>query len=668
MSKKVTIKINGSEHKVQEGANLIDAAEGVGVHIPNFCYLKGMKGIGACRMCMVEINGRMTAACIMKAKDGMEIVTENEKIREMRKFVVDLILSMHPLDCMTCTKAGSCGLQSYAYDFEVKESTYTRKNFGLPVDDRNPFIKRDPDYCILCGRCVRVCKEQGTSVLDFHGRGVGSRVATAEDKPLQESGCTFCGSCVDACPVNALLEADRWRKGREWDYVVSDSVCLSCGNACDTKVSVNGKEVAKVNSDGDEARADHFICAYGRYGFDAINAETRLMTPMERVDGELKQVSWDEAFERASEALRNPGDAGIVSTGNMLNEDILTTREFAKAVGIRNLDSTVSIYADNASLLGPAADIEDADLILLAGINPSEWERVLPALDATIRKKVERKAKLVVINSEDVKISEAAAVTLKGEKVLRIAGIAKALIDKGLEAPEGLNFPAVEITEDITRVAELYAEAKSPLIIASPLVYEACSNLAQIKGSVVSVPVEANAKGTLSLGLNSEGMSYSDMVSGGAKVLFAIGEVPIKRPDGTDFLIVQHSHLTDLAKDADLILPAVTSFEDSGTIVDYLGRVKTLTHAVDPFGEAKSHREIIKSIAAKMDLDVKAARTSDVKKELSAQDVEMKVSDFSKRDDLTFNPAELVPELNVSTINGSRLLWLKEVESAVGAV
>jgi NADH dehydrogenase/NADH:ubiquinone oxidoreductase subunit G len=202
MSKKISLKIDDKEIKVPEGTNLIDAAERGGIHIPNLCYLKGMRGIGACRLCLVEIEGGKgpVVACITRAKEGMVVNTATEKLQEMRKFVIDLILSMHPLDCMTCTKAGVCNLQQYAYDFELQESTFSRKKFGFPTDEANPFIKRDPDYCILCGRCVRVCKEQGTNVLDFMGRGVGAKVVTAMDKPLQESGCTFCGSCVDANP------------------------------------------------------------------------------------------------------------------------------------------------------------------------------------------------------------------------------------------------------------------------------------------------------------------------------------------------------------------------------------------------------------------------------------------------------------------------------------
>ncbi len=668
MGKMVKISINGTEYKVPAGMNLIDAAESVGVHIPNFCYLKGMRGIGACRMCMVEIGGRMTTGCIMKTKEGMDVVTENEKIRELRKFVIDLILSMHPLDCMTCTKAGVCELQRYAYEFEIKESSFTRKKFGFPVDDKNPFINRDPDYCILCARCVRVCKEQGTAVLDFYGRGVGSRVVTAEDRPLHEGGCTFCGSCVDACPVNALLEADRWRKGREWEYERFNSVCLSCGNACDTVVSVHGRDVAKVNAGGDEGRAGHYICAYGRFGFDYINADTRVMSPLKRTGGGLEPVSWEEALEAAAAKLGNPSEAGIVTTGGLLNEDVLTLKNFAEAAGIKDVDSTVSLYADAPSLLGDEVDVEGADVVVLAGVNPSQWQRVLPALDATLRRMVSRGSKLVVINSGQIKISDVAVKTLSGDEAEVLGGLARALTELGLKAPEGLDIPAAAPAEDVKTAAELYSAANAPLIITSPRLYEAAANVALIKGDALAVPIEANAKGTLLMGLKGDGATYTEMTSSGAKkVLFAVGEVPSGRPSGVDFLIVQHSHLSGLAKEADLVLPAATHFEAEGSVVDYMGRLKSIDRAVEPFGEARPHREILRGIAKKMNIELKAARTADVKRERKSAARAAAPAPFRKRDDLAFNPEELVDALNTTMINGSRLLWLKEVEQAVAS-
>ena len=298
MEQLVTLQIDGKTVELPAGMNIIDAAEHAGVHIPNLCYLKGMKGIGACRLCLVEVEGLKAPviACNTKIRDGMAVSTKTEKIQEIRKFVIDLLLSMHPLDCMTCTKAGACNLQKYAYDFGLKESSFTRKKFGYPTDAANPFIKRDPDYCILCGRCVRVCKEQGTNVLEFMGRGIESKVVTADDKPLQESGCTFCGSCVDACPVNALLESDRLRKGREWEYEKIQSVCLLCGNGCDITVSTKDGRIQKINAGGKAGSAENYICAYGRFGFDCIEAETRLTSPMKRVNGELKETSWQDAL------------------------------------------------------------------------------------------------------------------------------------------------------------------------------------------------------------------------------------------------------------------------------------------------------------------------------------------------------------------------------------
>jgi NADH dehydrogenase/NADH:ubiquinone oxidoreductase subunit G len=385
MEKLIKYQIDGKKAEAPAGMNLIDAAELSGVHIPNLCYLKGMKGIGACRLCLVEVEGLKAPviACNTKLKEGMVINTKTEKVQEVRKFVKDLILSMHPLDCMTCTKAGVCNLQKYAYDFELKESTFTRKKSGYPTDEANPFIKRDPEYCVLCGRCVRVCKEQGTNVLDFMGRGIESKVVTANDRPLQESECTFCGSCVDACPVNALLESDRWRKGREWEYEKTNSVCLLCGNGCDIRVSTKDGRVQNIKSGAEAGSAEKYICAYGRFGFDCIEAETRLTVPMKRADGELKETTWQDALSIVARKMKDAGkDAGFISVAGIMNEDALAMKRLAKdVVKTKHFDTTLSLYADSGSLKkSQKADIDAADLIILVGLNPSQWDRILPAL------------------------------------------------------------------------------------------------------------------------------------------------------------------------------------------------------------------------------------------------------------------------------------------------
>ncbi len=674
MANMVNLTIDGKKVQSPEGANLIDAAELAGIHIPNLCYLKGLKGIGACRLCLVEIEGMKAPmiACTTKVKEGMVVNTKTEKVQEIRKFVIDLILSMHPLDCMTCTKAGVCNLQQYAYDFEIKESSFTTKKFGYPIDEANPFIKRDPDYCVLCGRCVRVCKDQGTNVLEFMGRGVGSKVTTANDKPLQESDCTFCGSCVDACPVNALLEADRWRKGREWDYDKVNSVCLLCGNGCDIRVSTKDGHIIKINAGALEGSAERYICAYGRFGFDCIEADNRVTLPMKLVNGELKETTWEDAIKTVAGALKNAGkNAGFISTAGILNEDALTLKRFASdVVKTKNLDTTASLYGDADTLISEGADLETADLFVLVDLNPSQWKRALPALDAVIRRRVNAGAKLIVINSSEPKIASVATVNLIENEVSALMSLTKALIDKGLSGDKKLSSVVANATvsEVVEKAATLYMEAKNPVILSSPAMYQAAANISLLKGVAVSVPVESNAKGAVIMGLTSEGKSYKEMASGGLNLLYAIGEIPLNERPDVDFLVVQNSHLTGLAKQADVVLPSAAYLEIDGTLVDYLGRLKHVCKAVEPAGEAKSHREIFANIAKAMGAEIKEAKESETKKllkDLAKVKAKAAVAPFERKQGFDVKADEMIESINASVINGSRLLWLKETEKVV---
>ncbi len=671
MEKVIKFHVDGKEAEAPAGMNLIDAAELSGVHIPNLCYLKGMKGIGACRLCLVEVEGLKAPviACNTKVKEGMVINTKTEKIQEVRKFVIDLILSMHPLDCMTCTKAGICNLQKYAYDFGLKESTFTRKKSGYPADEANPFIKRDPEYCVLCGRCVRVCKEQGTNVLDFMGRGIESKVVTADDRPLQESECTFCGSCVDACPVNALLESDRSRKGREWEYEKKDSVCLLCGNGCDIKVSTKDGRVQKINAGAAAGSAEKYICAYGRFGFDCIEAETRLTVPMKRVGGELKKTTWHDALSIVARKMKEAGkDAGFISVAGIMNEDALAMKRLAKdVVKTKNFDTTISLYAESGSLKkSQKADIDMADLIILVGLNPSQWDRILPALDASVRRRVNRGAKLIVINSVDTKIGEAAAINLKGDEISILKAIAKGLAAKGLKWDKKMESSVkdAEVTEETEKAAALVADANEPLIFSSPSLFESSADIALMKGKVISVGLESNARGIALMGLTTEGKTYKEMAAGGMKVLYAVGEVPLgKRPD-TDFLVVQNSHLTELAKEADVVLPSATFLESAGTMIDFMGRLKYLPMAIEPQGESKSHSDIFISLSKAMGDAIKKPTEAEVNKS-SRVKTALTFSPFLKKEGFDISPNEFIESVNASVINGSRLLWLKETEKSV---
>ncbi|TNF55183.1 2Fe-2S iron-sulfur cluster binding domain-containing protein [bacterium] len=672
MSKKIGLTIDGKEVKVPEGTNLIEAAETIGIHIPNLCYLKGMRGIGACRLCLVEVEGGKgpVVGCITRVKEGMVVNTTSEKLQEMRKFVIDLILSMHPLDCMTCTKAGACNLQQYAYDFELQESNFSRKKFGYPTDEANPFIKRDPEYCILCARCVRVCKEQGTNVLDFMGRGVGAKVVTAMDRPLQDSGCTFCGSCVDACPVNALLEADRWRKGREWEYGQTPSVCLSCGDGCEIVASTKDSAVVKVNAGASEGSAEKYICAVGRFGFDALTSDTRVTTPLKRVGKGLKETTWEDALGIVAGKLKKSGkNTGIIASGSILNQDAAVLSKFASnVVKTKHVDTTVSQYAGTDTMqLSDSADMDAADVVVLVGLDPSQWERVHPALDAVIRKRVARGAKLIVINSGETRIASSAAVTVTGDEASALAQVAKSLIESGSKATKELEseLTRVKPTEESAKAAELITGAHSPVLLSSPSLFHASRNLSLVQDiKVVAVPLEANARGVIASGLKQGDMSCKDMVSGsGLKALYVVGETPGLKKPKADFLVVQTSFLTDLAKKADVVLPAAASLESKGTVTDYLGRSKNVKKVISPSGDSKQHKDIIIDLAESMGKTIN--ETAAKPKTAGKKTAKAKPGPFKKQKEIDIKASAYIDALFKPVVNCSKLLWLKETEKTV---
>jgi len=304
------------------------------------------------------------------------------------------------------------------------------------------------------------------------------------------------------------------------------------------------------------------------------------------------------------------------------------------------------------------------DLIILVGLSPSQWDRVLPALDASIRKRVARGAKLIVINPDETKIAGIAAININDDEVLALKQIAKALIAKGNKASKELESAVskVNTTDDTSKVADLIAEAKTPVIFTAPALFKASKNISLLSGvKVVAVPFEANARGVVAMGLTTEGKTYKDILSGKTGLLYTIGEVPLnKRPD-VNFLIVQTSYLTELAKQADVVLPSATFLESKGTIINYLGKVKDLTKAVDPPGAARQHRDILIELSKAFGSPL---TTTNIK---SAFEVgaKQKFSPFEKEQRLDINPSELNDAINQSVISTSRLLWLKETEKTV---
>lgn len=345
----ITVTLNGGKVSVAPSATIMEAATRNGIEIPHLCHTPYLEPTSACRLCVVEVEGMraLVPSCSVKVADGMKIQTHSERVLRSRRSIIELLLSAHPLDCLTCDNSGDCVLQDYAYEMGVSKSPYPwamRYNFSI-LDD-NPFYVRDYNKCILCGRCVRTCAEvQGDNVIDFARRGFDTMVSMPLNHTPQESDCVFCGNCVAACPVGALTEKDAAGKGRAWEFTRVRTICPYCGCGCRLVLNVKDNKIVKVTSDEDAPVNGIALCSKGRFGYGFVNSPDRLATPMIRIDGELQPASWDEALNHAAWRLldikKSHGADSIagLASAKCTNEENYLFQKFMRAViGTNNVD------------------------------------------------------------------------------------------------------------------------------------------------------------------------------------------------------------------------------------------------------------------------------------------------------------------------------------------
>lgn len=343
----ITLTIDGIQVTVPKGSTVLEAAKTAGVFIPTFCHDPELSKPGACRICVVEIPGmrNLPASCVTEAQEGMVVNTQTPAILAARKTILELLLANHPEDCLTCPKNGECKLQEYAYFYGVKADTLKGAKHDYPVEDDNPFIVRDMNKCILCGRCIRMCDEiQGKHIIDFAYRGFNSKVTPAMDTPYSESDCAFCGNCVAVCPVGALSEKGMLRKGRRWEIQKVKTTCPYCGAGCNFDLNVkDGKVIGVTSTDGDvNGRA---LCVKGRFGYGFIHHPDRLTTPLIKKNGKFEEASWEEAINLVAEKLggikaKYGADANaILSSARCTNEENYLMNKFSRVVlGTNNID------------------------------------------------------------------------------------------------------------------------------------------------------------------------------------------------------------------------------------------------------------------------------------------------------------------------------------------
>ena len=344
----MNLTIDGKICNAREGDTILQAAQANGFSIPTLCHLAELTPTGACRICLVEVEGmkNLTASCSTPATEGMKVKTNSKRVLEARRFVVELLVSSHPLDCMICEKAGDCTLQNLAYELGVTGTRWEAEKHNYPLDDANPFIVRDYNKCILCHKCVRVCDEiQGIQAIKNTNRGYETKVATAYDSALHDSNCVFCGQCVQVCPVGALTEKKAKGKGRAWEIKKVRTTCPYCGVGCQLYLHTKGEQIVKVTAVEDASPNKGRLCVKGRFGYDFIYSKERLTSPLIRENGTFREASWDEALDltagKFKRIIAESGPEAIagVSCGRSINEDSYQMQKLFRAViGTNNID------------------------------------------------------------------------------------------------------------------------------------------------------------------------------------------------------------------------------------------------------------------------------------------------------------------------------------------
>jgi len=507
----VSLLIDGKKVEAESSQTILQAAQKVGIHIPTLCHDPRLAPSGACRMCVVEVEGArsLVASCATPVSEGMKVSTQSAPVTRARKLNLELIWSNHPNDCLTCDKTGDCQLQKLMYEYDVKTSRFVEHNPPPEPDDSDPAIYRDMNKCILCGKCVRICDEvQNQHIWAFSNRGMQTSIATAFEKPLKDAGCVFCGHCVSVCPVGALMDKPAAKKGRSWETKKVRTVCCYCGVGCSLMLHVKKGEILKVTADTHDAPNYGSLCVKGRYGFEFYKSPDRLKSPLVRdsIDQPFREASWDEAINLVARKLTDikqkygPDAFGCLSSSRGTNEENYLAQKFARAVmGTNNMDNCARVcHAPSVTGLRAAlgsgaatnslADIEGAEVLIVSGSNTTEAH---PVAALKIKKAVRfHGAKLIVIDPREIELVQYATVWLRlkpGTNVALINGLLHIILKEGLENKEFIqqrteNIDMLrqvvaqytpekveEITgvprEDIIKAARIYAGTKNGMIV-----------------------------------------------------------------------------------------------------------------------------------------------------------------------------------------------------------
>ena len=456
----VTLTIDGEEVTVPQGTSVMRAAALLGSKIPKLCATDQLDAFGSCRLCLVQIEGMkgLPASCTTPAAEGMKVTTQNKQIAEVRRGVMELYISDHPLDCLTCPANGHCELQDMAGVVGLREVRYGydgANHLDAPKDTSNPYFTFDASKCIVCSRCVRACDEQqGTLALTIQGRGFDSKVAAGQDVGFMDSECVSCGACVQACPTATLSENSLIAKGQAEHSVVT--TCAYCGVGCSFRAEMQGEEVVRMvpNKDG---HANHgHSCVKGRFAIGYATHSDRIMKPMIRakISDPWREVSWEEAIAyTASEMKRiqakyGRDSVGAITSSRCTNEETYLVQKLVRAgFGNNNVDTCARVCHSPTGYglkqtLGESAGTQNfdsvmkADVIFVIGANPTDGH---PVFASQMKRRLRQGARLIVADPRQIDLVRSPHIAADyhfklrpGTNVALVTSLAHVVVTEGL--------------------------------------------------------------------------------------------------------------------------------------------------------------------------------------------------------------------------------------------
>jgi formate dehydrogenase major subunit len=458
----VSITIDGQEIGVPAGTSIMRAAALADINIPKLCATDSIEAFGSCRICLVEIEGRrgFPASCTTPVEEGLVVRTQNSKIAKIRRNVMELYISDHPLDCLTCPANGDCELQDVAGEVGLREVRYGfdgDNHLAAEKDTSNPYFTFDPSKCIVCSRCVRACEEvQGTFALTIDGRGFDSKVAAGQADSFMESDCVSCGACVQACPTSTLMENTIIEQGQPEHSVIT--TCAYCGVGCAFKADLKGDEVVRMLPYKDGAANHGHSCVKGRFAFGYATHGDRVTTPMIRdnINEAWKKVSWDEAVTFAAQRIKSiqaeygTDSVGGITSSRCTNEETYLVQKLVRAAfGNNNVDTCARVCHSPTgyglkTTLGESAgtqnfdSVDHADVVMVIGANPTDAH---PVFASRLKKRLREGAKLIVADPRRIDLVKSPHVETKhhlklrpGTNVAFINAMAHVIVTENLHA------------------------------------------------------------------------------------------------------------------------------------------------------------------------------------------------------------------------------------------